>query len=145
MKTLEELLATKVEWYASNDEENYHCGPFATREDAMAEALADELSVIAETWRTPIRVSAYFDAATFLATSDEDMADLANEDGDPLLDFKAVVVADLQVRVRRAIDEWQVAHQLAPVTYCFDRCNPEPVTEAPMAGAIEGAKPEDEK
>lgn len=119
-KTLSELTAPQTHWYSSNDEECWAGGPYDTREEAEVEAKANEHRLIMQATKTPIRVSRFFDQADFIEQAEESLYDIANEDGDPLLDFTPQVNLDLQARVRVAIDEWQVAHQLSPVAWRFD-------------------------
>ena len=119
-KTLSELTATQAHWYSSNDEECWAGGPYDTREEAEVEAKANEHRLIVQATKTPIRVSCFFDQADFIEQAEEGLYDIANEDGDPILDFTPEVNLDLQARVRAEIDEWQVAHQLSPVGWRFD-------------------------
>lgn len=125
MKTIEQLTAQDNGWYTSNDEEHWSNGPFADREQAEAEAQANEHYLICEAGRNPVRLSEYFEADTFLERAEEDLEELSNE-GDPILDrITPEQEADLQARVRAAIDAWQVAHQIAPVPYMFSFCHAE--------------------
>ena len=119
-KTLPELTAPQSRWYSSNDEECWAGGPYDTREEAEVEAKANEHRLIVQATKTPIRVSRFFDQADFIEQAEESLHDVSNECGDPLLDFTPEVNLDLQARVRAAIDEWQVAHQLSPVAWRFD-------------------------
>ena len=119
-KTLLELTAPQTSWYSSNDDECWSGGPYDTREEAEVEAKANEHRLIMQATKTPIRVSRFFDQADFIEQAEESLYDLANEDGDPVLDFTPEVNLDLRARVRAAIDEWQVAHQLSPVAWRFD-------------------------
>ncbi|WP_103173729.1 hypothetical protein [Paracoccus sp. SY] len=120
MKTIEELTAGSRAWYSSNDEEVWSGGPYATREEAEAEAEANEHRMICEAEKKPIQVSLQFDRDTFFEAAEESLWDQCNEDGDPLLDFTLEVQNDLQKRVREAIDAWQVAHQLSPMPWRFE-------------------------
>ena len=122
--TIEALTKSQTFWYSSNDEECWQGGPYDTREEAEGKAKASEHRLIVEATKTPIRVSLCFDEASFIEQAEESLYDRANEDGDPLLDFLPAVNLDLQARVRAAIDDWQVAHQLAPVAWRFDSTGP---------------------
>lgn len=124
MKNIEQLTQDQTAWYSSNDEECWQGGPYDTREEAEAEAKASEHRLICEASKSPIRISRLFDQATFIEQAEESLYDMANEDGDPILDFKPEVNLDLQARVRATIDDWQVAHQLAPVAWRFDWSGP---------------------
>lgn len=119
LKTLDQLTAADTAWYSSNDEEVWSGGPYDTREEAEVEAKANEHRLIMQATKWPIRVSRFFDQADFIEQAEESLYDLANEDGDPILDFTPEVNLDLQARVRAAIDEWQVAHQLSLVAWRF--------------------------
>lgn len=127
--SLEQLTATNTAWYSSNDEEILHGGPYDTREEAEAEAEGSEHRLITQATKGPIRVSYYFDGDSFFEAAEECLYDMGNENGDPILDFTAEVNADLQTRVRIAIDEWQVAHQLSPMPWRFSSSD-EPVIAA---------------
>lgn len=118
--TIDALIKATTAWYSSNDEENWIGGPYDTREEAEAEAKANEHLLIMQATKASIRVSRFFDQGSFFENAEECLYDMTNEDGDPLLDFKPEVNLDLQARVRAAIDEWQVAHQLSPVAWRFD-------------------------
>lgn len=122
--SIEALTETHTAWYSSNDEEIWHGGPYATRAEAEAEAKCEEHHLIMEASKTPIRVSKLFDVNEFSEQAEESMCDIANEDGDPILDFTQEVRDDLQARVRAAIDEWQVAHRLSPMAWRFDSSGP---------------------
>lgn len=123
-RTIDALTQSQTFWYSSNDEECWQGGPYDTREEAEIEAKANEHRLIMEATKGPIRVSRFFCQASFIEQAEESLYDMANEDGDPLLDFLADVNLDLQARVRAAIDEWQVAHQLSPVAWRFDSTGP---------------------
>lgn len=118
-KTLDELTAGMTAWYSSNSEDIWTGGPYETREEAEDMAQGDEHCLIMRATKVPIRVSAFFDVDRFVESTEERLLDQGNEDGDPLLDFSGEVFADLQCRVRAAIDEWQVAHQLSPMPWAF--------------------------
>lgn len=135
-KTLLDLTAPQTGWYSSNDEESWAGGPYATRDEAEAEAKASEHRLIMRATKWPIRVSRFFDQGEFIEQAEESLYDMANEDGDPILDFRVEVNLDLQARVRAAIDEWQVAHQLSPQAWRFDTSGD--VEIAAWAKAAEG-------
>lgn len=121
MKTIEQLTKADTSWYSSNDEEIWSSGPYATREEAEACAEDEDHRLITRATKAAIRIALYFDQGTFFEAADEALYD-ANS-GELVLDFAPDVNLDLQVRVRAAIDEWQVAHQLAPVPWRFDDCD----------------------
>ena len=121
-KTIEELTAEHVAWYATNNDEIWRDGPFDTKGEAESVARSKELSLIGEAGNKAIRVSDYFDAGDFLESTEESLYELANE-GVPLFEFTPEIEADLQKRVRQAIDEWQVANRLAPMPWVFNWCD----------------------
>lgn len=121
-KTIEQLIAKHTAWYSSNDEENWQGGPYDSREEAETEARSNEHRLIVLASKANIRVSNLFDVETFLENAEESISDLSNEDCEPILDFTQNDCEDLQARVRAAIDDWQVARQLAPAPWCFISC-----------------------
>lgn len=123
LKSIEELTAPRTAWFSSNDEECWTGGPYDTREEAEAGADGEEHRLVTQATKTPIRVSRLFGAEHFLEGADEALYDYSNEEGDPTLDFTPAAILDLQARVRAAIDEWQVAHQLAPTAWAFTSCD----------------------
>lgn len=124
MKTIEQLTAKLNAWYSSNDEEVWHGGPYASEEEAEAGAKSEEHRLIAKATKGYIRLSEHFHVANFLMETEEHrLCDMASEDGDPILDFTTEQQADLQVRIRTAIDEWQVAHQLTITPWVFSGCD----------------------
>lgn len=136
MKTIDQLTAGQTAWYTSNDVEVWTGGPYESREEAEAGAKANEHRLIMQATKTPILVSDYFDQEAFFEAAEESLYDQCNEDGDPILDFKPEVNADLQARVCKAIDEWQVAHQLSPQPWWFSSSGE--VEIAAWAKAAEG-------
>ncbi|AZV00365.1 hypothetical protein psul1_p57 [Paracoccus phage vB_PsuS_Psul1] len=133
--TIEELTASQTAWFSSNDEEIWHGGPYDTREEAEAGAKAEEHRLIVRATKGPIRVSRFFDQESFIEQAEEALYDVANEDGDPLLDFLPEVNLDMQERVRAAIDEWQIAHRLSPVAWRFDSSDPVEIAAWATGGA----------
>ena len=134
-RTIEQLTQPHTAWYSSNDEEVWSGGPYDTREEAEDEAKANEHRLIMQASKGPIRLSRFFDQADFIEQAEENLYDMANDDGDPILDFPPAVNLDLQARVRVAIDEWQVAHQLSPVAWRFDSSGPVEFAEWTKGGA----------
>ena len=136
MKTIDQLTAGQTAWYTSNDVEVWAGGPCESREEAEAEAEAEEHRLIMQATKYPILVSDYFDQEAFFEAAEESLYDQCNDDGYPILDFKPEVKDDLQTRVRKAIDEWQVAHQLSPQPWRFSSSGE--VEIAAWAKAAEG-------
>lgn len=105
-------------WYAGSNEETFGHGPFDTREQAIEE-LDGYGGYVVMARKVPLRLSSYFDVDRLLENAEETAYDMANEDGDPLFDVTDEQEADLQARVRAAIDAWQYAHGLTFIPWSF--------------------------
>jgi hypothetical protein len=113
-------------WFSGSNEEEFSDGPFDTREQAIA-ALDGYAGFVMLARKVPLRLSGYFDADRFLEGAEDsayDMAnsayDMANEDGDPVFDISSDQQADLEARVRAAIEAWQYAHNLTFMPWAFN-------------------------
>jgi hypothetical protein len=106
-------------WYAGSNEETFEHGPFDTREQAIAE-LDGYGGYVIMARKVQLKLSQYFDAATFLENAEDDAYDMANEDGDPIFDMTSDQQADLQARVRAAIEGWQYAQGLTFIPWGFN-------------------------
>jgi hypothetical protein len=109
---------TEWKWYSGPNDEAYTNGPFDTREQAVAE-LDGLGGYVIMARKVPLKLSDSFDADVFLESAEDSASDLANEDGDPLFDITSYQQADLEARVRAAIDAWQYAHNLTFVPWAF--------------------------
>ncbi len=128
-------------WYAGSDDEHYHTGPLATRDEAMA-ALNGRGGYIIEAHQGPVKLSAYIDAQDLLERAEDTAYDLSNENGDPIFDAKSEQIADLSTRLKAACDKWQAAHGLVFTPYTFTACRNEERIEpetAPDAGVVDHA------
>lgn len=105
-------------WYSGSNEETFEYGPFDTREQAIAE-LDGEGGYVIMARKVPLRLSGYFDADTLLENAEDAAHDACNEDGDPVFDIDSDHKADLEARVRAAIEVWQYAHNLTFVPWAF--------------------------
>ena len=105
-------------WYAGSNEETFEYGPFDTREQAIAE-LDGYGGYVIMARRVSLRLSKYFDADTFLENAEDRSCDMANEDGDPVFDIDSDHKADLEARVRAAIEVWQYANGLTFIPWAF--------------------------
>jgi len=104
-------------WYASADEENYHCGPEATRDAIIQAATGDEIGLhdlaepqvfhIIEAWQAPVDLADHFDAAAWVDEINDNLSDFGGEDGEPIVDISTVAKASLERAVREAIAKWQ--------------------------------------
>lgn len=106
-------------WYAGWNDEEFHSGPFDTREEAIKE-LDGLRGFIIEARKTPIKLSSYFDAEYFLEVTEEDAADLSNPDGDLIFDVSKAQMVGLQDLVRAAIDQWQEVNNLVFESWAFN-------------------------
>ena len=105
-------------WYAGSNGEEFHSGPFDTREEAI-KALDGLNGFVIEARKTPIKLSSYFDAEYFREVTEEDACDLSNPDGDSIFNVSKAQMEDLQVRVRAAIDQWQEVNNLVFEPWAF--------------------------
>ena len=106
-------------WYSGSNEETFSDGPFDTREQAI-DALDGYGGYIVLARKVPQRLSQFFHADTFLENAEDSAYDMANEDGDPLFDISSDQQADLEARVRAAIEAWQYAHNLTFMPWAFN-------------------------
>lgn len=115
-------------WWTSN-EENYHDGPCATREEAIRAGVASGQFAVGDTITTAwctiqhLKLSEFFDADRMLEDiEDNQVDDYCSEDGDAVFDVTPDQKMDLQAMVRAAIDEWEVKHQLKFSSWYFKDC-----------------------
>ena len=102
---------TNEEWYTQSHE---------TREEAI-QSLEGEGGYIIEARQDPVPLSGYFRADDFLEHADETLSgsDLGHPEGDALFECSPEQAADLEKRVRSAIDAWQEANGLKFVPAMF--------------------------
>ena len=105
-------------WYSGPNDEAYTNGPFDTREQAVAE-LDGLGGYVIMARKVPLKLSDSFNVDEFLEDAEDSASDLANEDGDPIFDVQIRHKADLETRVRAAIDAWQSEHNLTFVPWVF--------------------------
>ena len=115
-------------WWYGRNEESPMAGPFATRQDAINEAVGDGSYVETEDQQdvhrfyvlhaeqAPVRLADWIPADTILehaeeAISESDRVCYEYDDG-PWFSVTADQDADLQQRLKAACDEWQTAHGL---------------------------------
>ncbi|AXQ93173.1 hypothetical protein LV780_04710 [Cereibacter azotoformans] len=98
-------------WYAGSDGENYHTGPLASRDHAVA-ALYGEAGYIIEARQDLLPLSHYVDAEDILDRADECADDMKGDGCEPIFEATPEQVADLDARLKRSCDEWQAAHGL---------------------------------
>lgn len=109
-------------WYSGSNDETFEHGPFDTREQAIEE-LDGYGGYVIMARRVPLRLSQYFNTSTFLENAEDDAYDMANENGDPIFYIGSDQQADLQARVRAAIEGWQYAHGLTFIPWAFTSTN----------------------
>ena len=107
-------------WYAGSNEEEFHSGPFDTREEAII-ALDGYGGFIIEARKSLLSLSKFFDARGFLDQAEEDAWEHANENGDLVFDVTNEQVVNLETRVREAIVQWQDEHNLVFVPWFFSQ------------------------
>ena len=107
-------------WYAGSNDEEFHSGPFDTREEAI-DALDGGRGFIIEAHKRPQALSSYFDATRFIEDAEESVYELTNPDGEPLFEATSTQIDDLEKRVREAIDQWQEAHNLVFISGFFSQ------------------------
>lgn len=109
-------------WYASADEENYHCGPEPTRDAIIQAATDDEIGLydlnypqvfhIVEAWQGTVDLAAHFDAADWVEGINDDLSDFGGSDGEPIVDLNAVAMSSLDRTVKEAIAKWQADNNM---------------------------------
>lgn len=104
-------------WYAGSNEEEFHSGPFDTREQAVL-ALDDESGYVIEAYKANINLAGYFDPILFLEQAEDSCLDLVG-DSEPLFDVSPTHIADLKLRVQAAITAWQQENNLVFIPWSF--------------------------
>lgn len=116
-------------WFAGDGSEVYRVGPCATRDDAIAEAVENQLGAdqdeyggwvahfdVVEACNDPLRLAVWIDVEAMIERAEERLYDssrLSSEiDEGTIFDPTPEQTADLQRRIRLACDEWQLAHGL---------------------------------
>lgn len=98
---------TEFKWYAGYDEEVFHCGPFDTREEAVRSI--DAPGFVIEGFKEPLRLSSFFDEASFLDEAEENVPN----DGDHMIfDVSYQQSVSLRTAIMAAIDQWQDDNKL---------------------------------
>lgn len=127
-------------WYASADEQNYHCGPEPTRDAIIQAATGDEIGLlddgglafhIVEAWQAHVDLADHFDAAEFIEAVNESISDYGGEDGEPVVDLSSVANASLETAVRAAIAKWQSDNNLRFREWVFSETRKGELIEIP--------------
>ncbi|WGG58142.1 MULTISPECIES: hypothetical protein [Brucella/Ochrobactrum group] len=114
-------------WYSGDNNESFLFGPFDSREEAIAEARAqngDNIGVyVTEAYKEPLKLSAYMSAdtiETILENAESTVAEFGDEYGEyTTFDVSDEQAGDLRAILREAIDAWQEKHGLKFTTWCF--------------------------
>ena len=133
-------------WYASADEENYYCGPEATRDAIIQAATDDEIGLyeadgiqcfhIIEAWQASVELADHFDAAAFVDGINDDLSDFGGADGVPVVDMTEVAINSLERVVRAEIAKWQSENNLKFRNWTFSGIrNRETITIDPAPDA----------
>lgn len=141
-------------WYHSADEEQMSAGPFASREEAIADGKGygyasfpsegenpvDLVSFhIQEAANDPLRLADWIGADRLIERADEEVSesDRVSSDWDDGAFFECTAgqEEDLQERIRRACDEWQAAHGLIFTCHTFSRWRNGEVVTVPVVKA----------
>ena len=125
------------QWWAGENEDRYSTGPCATREEAIAEALDNDvgfeesadgsinrLHLCEALMLPPSRLADYLDLVNIIERADEkaDDAGLIDPDGDQnFFNSSEDQFEDLRCRLKRACDEWQQAHGLVFQSLLFKK------------------------
>lgn len=132
------MTATGWNWYAGDNDEWFHVGPCATRDEAVAMATAERVGefkdaddgdkwklgfYVTEGLSEPLRIADWISTDTLVeraeeAIYDSDRVSYEHEDG-PFFEATTAQQNDLAERVKRACDEWQAAHGLVFMTRTF--------------------------
>lgn len=117
-------------WWAGNNDETFSCGPHATRDDAIKDAVKSGMfdhgpgidgkwrSVIylAEARQDCIRIADWIGANHAVNNAECEIADsdriFSECDPGPIFYCTTEQSADLAARLKSACDEWQAAHGL---------------------------------
>lgn len=122
-------------WWASDNGEMFGVGPCATREEAIAEAVFNEIGAgddgsyrftLAQAERDPIRLADWLDVEEALERADESLADSDRvcweyDDGQVFM-VNPMNMKDLKERIAKACDEWQEANGLVFTVRTFSHC-----------------------
>lgn len=129
---LASVLRVQEGWYASSDGELFTVGPYGDKQDAINEAVSDELGwnegachfTIAYAKEQVARVSSRFDADRFIEDAEDHYCEYGDPDGNQaMIEPTREQIADLETRVRKAIDDWQVVNGLRFKLWAFAECS----------------------
>lgn len=107
-------------WYSGSNEEEFHHGPFETREEAV-EALEGCRGFVIEAKKQQLQLSEHFNARDFIDLAEDNVYDLSNENGDIIFDISNTDATVLQTVVRKAIDQWQRKRNLVFQPWVFSQ------------------------
>lgn len=118
---------TDWKWYAGANEEEFHSGPFDTRQEAV-DALDGEGGYVIEACKRPMDLASFFEIEQFLDYAEQDAYEMANESGDPLFDVPTALAQELQRQIQDTIRRWQAQNNLVFIPWAFSHSrNLEPI------------------
>lgn len=140
MKTAQEISypeGLEWHWYGGDDGERYFIGPYASREQVVAEinSYGLERGYIVEAAKMSLKLSAYFsaDMLTDALLEDGDIAD-PEGDYDIEIDATAAQTDELVKAVRAVINDWQARHNIVITPWAFTYSRNEAVIERNAEG-----------
>lgn len=108
-------------WYGGDDGERYYIGPYASREQVIADINRDglERAYIVEAAKQPVKLSAYFSVDSLTDALLDDV--IADPEGDHDIEINATPAQteELVMAVRIAIDHWQARHGIVIMPWAF--------------------------
>ncbi len=118
-------------WYGGDDGERYFIGPYASREQVVAEikSCGLERGYIVEAAKEPLKLSAYFSADILTDALLDDA--VADPEGDYEIEIDATPAQtdELVTAVRAVIDDWQAKHNIVITPWAFTYSRNEAVIE----------------
>lgn len=125
----------KMFWYASGNEEDFAIGPCGTREEAIEQALDDEVGIstdlkrqvifVMQAYQEPLKLSRMISVDAILDRAmDGLLGDAAGDEGEPdqLVDhIKQEQWKALEAKLRETMDAWQAEGDIVVTPYVFTR------------------------
>lgn len=114
----------KLQWWAGTDEERMSAGPFARKEDAIAEGKSDFDGEAFTIMQAAHAIPSIPDADRFIQVFLEDNEEMGDPEGDSYgADFKATPdqEEELTAELERVFTAWMDKHELWPEVFMFGR------------------------
>lgn len=108
-------------WWSGDNDENFQCGPFETREQAISAAStngyvdADGRVYVIEARQHDLRIADYIAPSDLIERIDEEYGEthvLADDDDGPWFECTPAQQKELVQALRQAANEWQDRHKL---------------------------------